>query len=154
MTVSSETLHRLGFGGACLVLVLIAVKTLTSAGAPVRSGQLPSPGELDSLHRYLVPVAPASPADDYLAFLPAAVGQEVVAARRRITPPPPKPAVSAILITDKTRVAIIDDQQVSVGSALPGGRRVVEIEPEYVVVAGPGGNRMTLYPGSGEDDGQ
>jgi len=43
--------------------------------------------------------------------------------------------VSAILISPSDRMAVVNDSLVKAGDRLPGGARVVEVEPNHVVLA-------------------
>ena len=52
--------------------------------------------------------------------------------------------VSTILITENRRVAVINGAIASPGSVLPGGARVLSIEPDHVVIAEPGGARREV----------
>lgn len=158
MTDPGITLHRLGLAAFGLLVVLLSFRAASSEDRSVRAGEIPTTEEFDSLHRYLTPVEAAPEPEDYLAFVPAMPSREVgpPAVSERVRPPaPPRriPELSAILITSDTRIAIIDDEQASAGSDLPGGGRVIAIEPEYVVVESHG-DRITLYPGGGENQRQ
>jgi hypothetical protein len=53
-------------------------------------------------------------------------------------------ALTAILITDVRRVAVINEQLVAVGDALPGGGRVAAVERDHVVVITADGSRRQL----------
>ena len=112
-----------------------------------------APAALDSLGRYLRPVAltaarrPAESAElfareDYLAQ-PAGAERED---RGPVTPAAPgaRWVVSAILLMDAQRMAVVNDSVVVVGSTLPGGARVVEIESDRVVLQESGGSRRVI----------
>ena len=53
-------------------------------------------------------------------------------------------SVSAIMISEDRRVAIIDDRLVEAGDALEGGGRLVSVGRDHVVVAGPDGIRRRI----------
>ncbi len=104
---------------------------------------------LDSLGQYLRPVAltsarrPAAAAElfareDYYAQ-PARVerGYETPSGPTR-----PRWVVSAILLTDAQRMAVVNDSVVVVGSTLPGGARIVEIQSDRVVLQEGGVRRV------------
>ena len=52
--------------------------------------------------------------------------------------------MSAIMISEDRRVAIIDDRLVEAGDALDGGGRVLSVARDHVVVAGPDGVRRRI----------
>lgn len=127
-----------------LALVVTALWYALRPTEPPPAYAGPSRLELDSLARYLGPVPPAPPLDDYDMFVPA--GEPLPAPRAA----PPAPVVrttyrlSAILVVGDRPMAIIDDQQVRTGSTLPGGTQVVEIDRSQVVLRDPDGFRRTL----------
>lgn len=111
-----------------------------------------APAALDSLGRYLRPVALTSarartePAElfareDYYA-LPGGIGDmdgaTATGSAGELW------VVSAILVTDVQRMAIVNNSVVHVGSALAGGARVVEIQPDRVVLQVPGSGRRVI----------
>lgn len=59
-------------------------------------------------------------------------------------PARPRWVVSAILLTDAQRMAVVNDSVVVVGSGLPGGARVVEIQSDRVVLQESGGVRRVI----------
>lgn len=52
--------------------------------------------------------------------------------------------VSAILLTDARSMAVVNDSVVVVGSTLPGGARIVEIQSDRVVLQEAGGGRRVI----------
>lgn len=56
----------------------------------------------------------------------------------------PRWRVSAIMISEDRRIAIVDDRLVEQGASLPGGGRVVAIARDHVVVQGPDGVRHRI----------
>lgn len=110
-----------------------------------------APSALDSLGRYLRPIAltaarrPAEPAElfvreDYYARpAPSAQGDSPAARSAG-----PRWVVSAILLTDAQRMAVVNDSVVVVGSSLPGRVRVLEIHSDRVVLQESGGGRRVI----------
>jgi len=138
-------------GAICLVFAGIAAWAFTTRDAEPYAARTPTAEELDSLGRYLAPVAPAARLDDYAVFLPA---------RRpaRFVPAEPAPAeepstsswhLSAIMIAGARPVAIINDQPFAAGARLPDGAVVLEIEPDHVVIRAPNGARRRLELAAG-----
>lgn len=69
---------------------------------------------------------------------------------RRADVPPQQPInVSAILISDNRRAAVINDVIVNLGAELPGGWRLTAVERDHVVVTDPKGIRRTININSG-----
>ncbi|MBW3628440.1 MAG: hypothetical protein KY464_04000 [Gemmatimonadetes bacterium] len=135
----------------CAASVGVSVWSLAFSSAATPSADLPRAEELDSLSRYLAPVAPAPRLDDYAVFLPARR-----APRYQPAAPPPiietAPSVwelSAIMITGARPVAIINDQTVVAGARLPDGAVVLEIERDHVVIREPNGTRRRLVLAAG-----
>ena len=102
--------------------------------------------------QYLTPVDARASSFDVLdgggvqrdPFAPPRVFAPVVVAD---APPPeaePQWIVSAILITDVRRTAVIDDALVGVGDVISGGARVVAITREGVEVVTRGNRRRVL----------
>ena len=56
----------------------------------------------------------------------------------------PRWNVTAILISDSRRMAVVNEVLVSVGSSVPGGARIVAIEKDHVVLIEPGGARRVV----------
>lgn len=113
-----------------------------------------APSALDSLGRYLRPIAltsargPAESAElfvreDYYAQ-PAARGRSSGSSSVPAAPGRARWVVSAILLTDAQRMAVVNDSVVVVGSPLPGGARVVEIQSDRVVLQESGGVRRVV----------
>lgn len=109
-----------------------------------------APATLASLEQYLRPMAltPPRPAaaaelfarEDYYAQPPRAERGSAAPSG----PGRPRWVVSAILLTDARRMAVVNDSVVVVGSGLPGGARVVEIQSDRVVLQEPGGVRRVI----------
>lgn len=59
-------------------------------------------------------------------------------------PAKPRWVVSAILLTDAQRMAVVNDSVVVVGSSLPGGARIMEIQSDRVVLQEAGGGRRII----------
>lgn len=112
-----------------------------------------APSALDSLGRYLRPIAltaargPGQAAElfvreDYYAQPSRA--QREYAGEAAAGPARPRWVVSAILLTDARRMAVVNDSVVVVGSTLPGGARIVEIQSDRVVLQEAGGGRRVI----------
>lgn len=107
----------------------------------------------------MAPIAPhyeavADPFRTVAALAPRSVapGNSPLPAYDAPTPAPPRrPALSAILITDSRRAAVIDEQLVGVGDALADGARVTAVEQNFVIVTARDGSRrqLTLPNGGG-----
>lgn len=135
---------------ASLVLVALTAWAAVGRSAP-RVGVGPTPAELDSLARYLEPVVPLEPLDDYAHHLPAeepAYAPPVAAAETGRAGDPDW-RLNAILITSGSPVAIIDDRQVRPGERLADGTLVESISAGQVVVVAPSGERRTVRVGAG-----
>lgn len=124
------------------------------ATAPGSAATWPHPDELDSLDHYLSAVAEAPPragepggwlptsADPFDAvFRPAAPGLPGVPG---VVVERPQIGLSAILIADKRRVAIVNEQLVALGDLVPGLGRVTAIEAERVVFTSATGDQRVL----------
>ncbi len=126
----------------------------TAATLVSASQSYPDPAALDSLGPYLRPLA--------LTSTRTGAPNELIASEEYFGPPrdyspdfgvapsAPRPApraqwtVSAILMTDLRRMAVVNDSVVVVGSTMPGGARVVAIESSHVVLQESGGRRRTI----------
>ena len=108
-----------------------------------------SPMQLETLANYLRPlpptqlprlvepvIRPRDVSDDFMA-LPG--GDEP-----SLAPAAPTWVVTAILITDTRRVAVVNEDLVTIGSTVRGGARVTAIERDHVVLTEPGGRRRVL----------
>lgn len=130
-----------------------AVDATRTRGLP--SATLPSAQELDSLRGYVVRTAPVAqsptPTGDF-----ALAGSDPFA---KVTAPPsytdelggaamgPRPTrwiVSTIMITENRRVAVVNGVLATAGTVLPGGARVLAIEPDHVVIAEASGARREV----------
>lgn len=58
--------------------------------------------------------------------------------------------VSAVLITNTRRAAVVNDSLVDQGAALPGGARLTSVEADHVIVTDASGTRHTI---TARDDG-
>lgn len=133
----------------------LAWRTNSAAAAVARAPtSYPAPAALDSLGRYVRPIAltsarrPAEAAElfvreDYYAQ-PDREEWTDDAARAPSGPVRPRWVVSAILLTDAQRMAVVNDSVVVVGSTLPGGARIVEIQSDRVVLQESGGVRRVI----------
>jgi len=113
-----------------------------------------APAALDSLGRYLRPIAltsarrPAEAAElfareDYYVQ-PERAERSFAGPSAPAGPARPRWVVSAILLTDARRMAVVNDSVVVVGSTLPGGARIVEILSDRVVLQESGGGRRII----------
>lgn len=112
---------------------------------------LPPEGPVKGLHRfhplvsYLTASQRVEPTSPSLAA--GAWSDPFDPPRFASAPPATRPAqaarVTAILISQERRVAIIDGRILSVGDALPGAARIEAIEPDQVII-NRGGRREVL----------
>jgi hypothetical protein len=127
----------------------MAWRVNSTAAAVVRAPRsYLAPAALDTMGRYLRPIAPTSTRrpeaselfvrEDYYARPVERTYDEPAGPSR------PRWVVSAILLTDAQRMAVVNDSVVAVGSALPGGARVVEIQSDRVVLQEAGGVRRVI----------
>lgn len=126
-----------------------------AAAAVVRSPKsYIAPSALDSLGRYLRPIAPTAARgpgqaaelfvrEDYYAR-PAPRERSSGGSSATGGPARPRWVVSAILLTDARRMAVVNDSVVVPGSMLPGGARIVEIQSDRVVLQESGGVRRVV----------
>lgn len=133
----------------------VAWRTNSAAAAVAQAPKsYPAPAALDSLRRYLQPIALTSarrPAEatelfirqDYYAQPDRAEFTDN-GARAPSGPTRPRWVVSAILLTDAQKMAVVNDSVVVVGSTLPGGARIVEIQSDRVVLQESGGVRRVI----------
>ena len=134
-----------------------SARYVTAGDADFTKGPIrrwPAAGHLDTLSAYLdapqgsrpiIPETALSP-DDFADYEPD-YEPEVVAGNppvESVAPPQPSWRVSAILVADNRRVAIVNDSAVAVGDPLPGGARVIEIELDFVVLRAADGARTVL----------
>jgi hypothetical protein len=134
------------FGGAW--------RTNSAAAAAVKAPRsYLAPAAFDSMGRYLRPIGltaarrPAEAAElfarqDYYARPVRGTMDDGPSAAA--SPGGSRWVVSAILLTDAQRMAVVNDSVVVVGSALPGGARVVEIQADRVVLQESGGARRVI----------
>jgi hypothetical protein len=153
-----------------LVLLVLGTIAAIVAGRSVQllarqplptAAEWPNPEHVDSLSIYLSPVRPPGtagfgfeeePFDDPFETpqsQPAAAPAAVVIGPGPAVIPRRALVVSAILISDIRRVAVIDNALFSVGDQLPGGARVAAIEKDRVVVVQLDGIRRSLPVESG-----
>lgn len=113
----------------------------------------------DSIERYLAPVPAAVPrtpsgyatggtTDPFGRSMPRA-DEAAPSATAASSPVSERPrarswTLTAILITETRRAAVINEQLVGVGDALPGGGRVIAVERDHVVIATADGARRQL----------
>jgi len=106
-----------------------------------------SPVQLESLAPLLGAVAPTEPVQLVEPYVQTPQWEDRAGeATGRI--PRNSPAtgwtISAILISDSRRIAVINEQLVTVGSTLAGGARLVAIESDHVVLDEPGRGRRVV----------
>lgn len=134
---------------------LVIASTVWVPGPPRRMA-LPTAGELVELERYLTPVdvdreirvaVPERVAIDGNPFGGPPAAEPAATAPRPAQPaarPAPRWALTAIMIADDRRVAIVNDRLVRVGDRLDDGARVEAVERDHVVLITPGGERRRL----------
>jgi hypothetical protein len=138
-------------GGAVLGLFIFAgaAHFITRAAAEkVRLNRTQiSPTQLDSFPPLLAAVPPTAPVQLVEPGIPAPLWEDLTA-EPAPSPPGNSPAtrwtVSAILISDSRRVAVVNEELVAVGAMLPGGGRLVAIERDHVVIDEPGRGRRVI----------
>jgi hypothetical protein len=136
-------------------MILLAVAAHSALkppkNAPTVSASIPSAAEMDSLSKYLSPRAArgvpvlatgnalrAGQPDPFFSM-------DVVTTSDSLNRTVPRPAVrdryvvTAILISNNKRIAVINEALVTVGSMLPGGFRVTAIENDHVEIVAPSG---------------
>lgn len=120
------------------------------------SPELPNVEQLDSLRGYVTRSAPTvqAPASqeqaytlggaDPFAKVSRAEARSAQAGGVYVGPSAPRWTVSTIMITENRRVAVVNGVLAGVGTILPGGARVLAIEPDHVVLAEAGGARREI----------
>ena len=105
-----------------------------------------TPPQLESLAPYLKPIAPTPPTPLVEPFVIPRYEDDEPPPTPTGTGSPAKPGwtVSAILISDVRRVAVVNEELVTIGSRTAGGARIVAIEPDHVVLTEPGGARRVV----------
>lgn len=155
MPRSNDTLIRIAGISVPMLLVAFAAHTALKPpkDVPTVSAGIPTAEELDSLARYLIPrqsrgvpvVAVATPVQydqpDPFISMEYVAPPETPLAPDTVARPVPRDryVVSAILISNDKRIAVINEQLVTVGSMLPGGFRVTAIENNHVQIVAPTG---------------
>ena len=138
-------------------VVVASARYVTAGNADFTKGPIrrwPAADRLETLGAYLSPPQGSRPIipetalspDDFADYEPV-YEPEVVAGdppAEAVAPPQPSWRVSAILVADNRRVAIVNDSAVAVGDPLPGGARVIEIELDFVVLRAADGARTVL----------
>lgn len=129
--------------------------TSTAAGAVSVSSKFPAPATFDSLGRYLRPMPATAgrtgtePADFFSTteyFAPRGRSGSDDGAPSTASRPGTRPrwVVSAILLTELRKLAVLNDSVVVLGSLLPGGARVIAIESDHVVLQESSGARRVI----------
>lgn len=166
MTDTRNARFLLVRGGIAAVILGAAMARGLFAPAIARGAQSPSPNqvaELELLGPYLTrqPVQPrfvARPLDGIvLADSLSGLAQAGRPYPRTPALDLPRPTgvpvmrwvVSAIMITESRRVAVVNDSLVSVGARVGGGATVTAIEPDRVILLESGGARRELRMQSG-----
>lgn len=146
MSLSSRYYKLLGLAIAAIIIAGVARMYTNAAAAQLRAHQTATPAQLESLALYLKPIPPGAPAPLVEPFLPPTYEDDEPAGAPDGTVSPPKPGwtVSAILISDVRRVAVVNEELVTIGSRTAGGARIVAIEPDHVVLTEPGGARRVV----------
>jgi hypothetical protein len=136
----------LGLAVAGIMIAGVARIFTNAAAAQLQAHRTATPAQLESLALYLKPIPPAPPAPLVEPFLPPAYEDDEPPGPPGGTSSPAKPGwtVSAILISDVRRVAVVNEELVTIGSRTAGGARIVAIEPDHVVLTEPGGARRVV----------
>jgi hypothetical protein len=119
------------------------------------SPQLPSAEELDSLRGYVsrTPPVPERQPEQSTAYTLGGTDPFAKVTRAEVRampvsgfsgPAAPRWVVSTIMITENRRVAVINGVLANTGTVLPGGARVLAIEPDHVVLAESNGARREI----------
>jgi hypothetical protein len=120
------------------------------------AAQLPNAEELDSLRGYLMRSPPVvqPPSSQQQAYALGGADPFAKVSRAEVRslgvgggyagPTTPRWVVSTIMITENRRVAVINGVLANAGTLLPGGARVLAIEPDHVVLAEAGGARREI----------
>jgi hypothetical protein len=166
MTGTKNARFLLVRGGIAAVILGAVMARGLSAPAIAGGARSPSPSdvaELELLGQYLArqPVHPlfvARPLEGIaLADSLSALAQAGRPSPRMSALDLPRPAgvpvrrwvLSAIMITESRRVAVVNDSLVSVGERVGGGATVIAIEPDRVILLESGGARRELRMQSG-----
>ena len=155
MTSESRRLLQIGMLVIPVVAAAAGGKWAVDATrlATMPSASLPTPAELDSLRGYVVRSTPTAQATKPTLRPIVMGGSDPFAKVARWETPKystetgPAPArwvVSTIMITDNRRVAVVNGVLASPGTVLPGGARVLVIEPDHVVLAEINGTRHEI----------
>jgi hypothetical protein len=165
MPPSQDDKRHVWLFGIGVTLVIIAVFGWRAMRAPTRLGPVPtsiSVADLEALLPYAQPGTgvprtprvqpePAAVARDPFTAVetpirvsrgPAGDVPKVVTTQRELS-------VTAILITESRRAAVINDVLVSLGDQLPGGSRLIAVERDHVIVTDAKGARRTINVNDG-----
>lgn len=166
MTATPDKPHQIWVAGILLALAAIAVVGERSLRPPPRLGALAGPAPvaalqplvpylaLDSLRTTSIGAAPSpvalarDPFHPIVDSRPARPGVSATSARV-VETSRQSLNVSAILISDSRRAAVINDVIVNLGGELPGGGRLMAVERDHVIVTDVTGARRTLNINSG-----
>ena len=144
---------------AALFLSALVLDRIVTRRSPqtARSPQTLAAAELDSLSGYLRPIpdsllrvlADTSPVRTRDSFRPS-LTPVVRPTGRHSAPRAAKWTLSAILISDRHRVAVINEEVVGIGQALSDGSRVAAIERDFVdIVTADGTHHVVGLPSRG-----
>lgn len=144
MSLSSRYYRPLLLAITAIMIAGVARMSTNAAAAQLKAHQTATP-QLESLAPYLKPIAPAPPAPLVEPFAPPSYDDDPpIQAVNTGSPAKPGWTVSAILISDVRRVAVVNEELVTIGSRTAGGARIVAIEPDHVVLTEPGGARRVV----------
>lgn len=140
----------------------MAYKATRPSGPAPQDAAWPTPDALDSLVRYTTRIPPSEqPPIRSVGLGPTVPVPVDPFDQARVTKRPSQSSnggsatpkskwqLSAILITDNRRAAVINEGLVGVGDQLPGGIRVKSIERDRVVIEEPNGTAHTLIMAGG-----
>lgn len=136
--------------GAVVVGLLVAARAALVPAPPARAS-VPGVESLEALSRFLAADTGTAAGDegsggdvrlDRDPFGATSLAGTGPAETR--TPEGSEWSVSAIMIADAKRIAIIDDRLVEAGDMVSGGARVLEIARDHVLIMGPDGVRRRV----------
>jgi hypothetical protein len=144
VSLSSRYYKLLGLAVAGIMMAGVSRIFTNAAAAQLQAHRTATPPQLESLALYLKPIAAAPPAPLVEPFVPPRYEDDEPVEAPTGSPGRPGWTVSAILISDVRRVAVVNEELVTIGSRTAGGARIVAIEPDHVVLTEPGGARRVV----------
>lgn len=164
MAITPDKARQIWVAGILVALAAIAVIGQRSLRPPARVGAPAGPAPVAALQP-LVPylavdsmrtagaITAPGPViiarDPFRSVEPVAVAPRATTDSHVVEAPRQSLNVSAILISDSRRAAVIDDVIVNLGGELPGGGRLTAVERDHVVVTDAKGARRTININTG-----